>query len=77
MKVKIYGAGSIGNHLANASRSLGWEVDICDIDEKALKKGAIIISETNKNYKYDKYLNQYISTQKKYSNTLITFFKFL
>ena len=47
------------------------------LDEKALKKGAIIISETNKNYKYDEYLNQYISTQKKYGNTLITFFKFL
>ena len=47
------------------------------LDEKALKEGAIIISETNKNYKYDKYLNQYISTQKKYGNTLITFFKFL
>ena len=47
------------------------------LDEKALKKGAIIISETNKNYKYDKCLNQYISTQKKYGNTLITFFKFL
>ena len=47
------------------------------LDEKALKKGAIIISETNKYYKYDKYLNQYISTQKKYGNTLITFFKFL
>jgi 16S rRNA (guanine966-N2)-methyltransferase len=30
------------------------------LDEKALKKGAIIVSETNKNYKYDKYLNQYI-----------------
>ena len=47
------------------------------LDEKALKKGAIIVSETNKNYKYDKYFNQYISTQKKYGNTLITFFKFL
>ena len=47
------------------------------LDEKALKKGAIIVSETNKNYKYDKYLYQYISTQKKYGNTLITFFKFL
>ena len=45
--------------------------------QKALKKGAIIVSETDKNYKYDKYLNQYISTQKKYGNTLITFFKFL
>ena len=47
------------------------------LDEKALKKGAIIVSETDKNYKYDKYLNQYISTQKKYGNTLITFLKFL
>lgn len=36
MKVKIYGAGSIGNHLAYASRSLGWEVHLCDIDEAAL-----------------------------------------
>ena len=47
------------------------------LDEKALKKGAIIVSETDKNYKYDKYLNQYISIQKKYGNTLITFLKFL
>ncbi len=47
------------------------------LDEKALKQGAIIISETDRNYKYDKYLNRYISTQKKYGNTLITFFKFL
>jgi len=46
------------------------------LNEKALKKDAIIVSETNKNYKYDRYLNQYISTQKKYGNTLITFFKF-
>ena len=46
------------------------------LNEKALKKGAIIISETNKNYKYDKYLDQFILTQKKYGNTLITFLKF-
>ena len=32
MRVKIYGAGSIGNHLANASRKLNWEVDIYDIN---------------------------------------------
>lgn len=38
MKVKIHGAGSIGNHLANASRTLGWDVDICDIDPKALER---------------------------------------
>jgi len=38
MKVKIFGAGSIGNHLANASRSLGWSVDLCDVDEAALAR---------------------------------------
>jgi len=38
MKVKILGAGSIGNHLANASRAMGWSVDICDIDPKALDR---------------------------------------
>ena len=37
-RVKIYGAGSIGNHLAQASRSLGWDVDICDIDAAALER---------------------------------------
>ena len=35
-KVKVYGAGSIGNHLAQASRRMGWSVDICDIDNDAL-----------------------------------------
>lgn len=38
MKVKIYGAGSIGNHLSHASRSLGWSVDLCDIDAAALAR---------------------------------------
>lgn len=37
-KVKIYGAGSIGNHLAHASIRMGWDVDICDIDKAALKR---------------------------------------
>jgi len=37
-KVKIYGAGSIGNHLANASRSIGAKVDIVDSDPAALKR---------------------------------------
>jgi predicted dehydrogenase len=37
-KVKVYGAGSIGNHLANASRRMGWKVDICDIDPQALRR---------------------------------------
>lgn len=38
MKIKIYGAGSIGNHLANASRALGYAVDLCDIDPAALER---------------------------------------
>jgi predicted dehydrogenase len=37
-RVKILGAGSIGNHLAHASRSVGWSVDICDIDPSALDR---------------------------------------
>jgi predicted dehydrogenase len=38
MKVKVHGAGSIGNHLSHASRSLGWSVDLCDIDPNALQR---------------------------------------
>ncbi|KKN62283.1 hypothetical protein LCGC14_0513430 [marine sediment metagenome] len=37
-KVKILGAGSIGNHLAHACRTKGWSVLICDIDKKALER---------------------------------------
>ena len=37
-KVKIFGAGSIGNHLGNASRTKGWDVTICDIDQAALDR---------------------------------------
>lgn len=37
-KVKIFGAGSIGNHLSNASRSMGWQVDLCDVDPAALAR---------------------------------------
>ncbi len=36
--VKIFGAGSIGNHLAHASRLLGWEVHLCDVDARALAR---------------------------------------
>lgn len=38
MKIKIFGAGSIGNHLSHASRSLGWSVDLCDIESTALDR---------------------------------------
>jgi predicted dehydrogenase len=37
-RVKILGAGSIGNHLAHASRRLGWEVALCDVDPAALQR---------------------------------------
>ena len=36
--VKIYGAGSIGNHLAQASRRKGWDVVIADVDSLALER---------------------------------------
>jgi predicted dehydrogenase len=38
MKVKIYGAGSIGTHLAQASRRMGWSVAIVDPDKEALRR---------------------------------------
>lgn len=37
-KVKIIGAGSIGNHLSNASRAKGWDVTLCDVDPAALER---------------------------------------
>jgi predicted dehydrogenase len=38
MKLKVHGAGSIGNHLSHAARSLGWSVDLCDIEPAALAR---------------------------------------
>jgi len=37
-KVKIYGAGSIGNHLAHACRCKNWDVTLCDIDMDSLER---------------------------------------
>lgn len=37
-RIKIFGAGSIGNHLANASRRMGWEVTVCDVSSAALER---------------------------------------
>ena len=36
--VRIYGAGSIGNHLANICRSKCWNVTVCDVDSSALER---------------------------------------
>ena len=38
MRVKIIGAGSIGNHLAHASRQCGHDVVLCDVDPDALSR---------------------------------------
>lgn len=38
MNVKIISAGSIGNHLLQASRRMGWDVVVTDIDPKALER---------------------------------------
>jgi predicted dehydrogenase len=37
-KVRIFGAGSIGNHLAYGCRRKGWSVEICDVDRQALER---------------------------------------
>jgi predicted dehydrogenase len=37
-KVKVLGAGSIGNHLSNAARAMGWSVDLVDPDPAALER---------------------------------------
>lgn len=38
MKVKVIGAGSIGNHLTQAARRMGWEVTVVDRDPEALAR---------------------------------------
>jgi predicted dehydrogenase len=38
LRIKIIGAGSIGNHHAHAARALGWSVVVCDTDAAALRR---------------------------------------
>ena len=38
MRIKIFGAGSIGNHMAHAFRTLDFEVSIFDNDIDALER---------------------------------------
>ncbi len=47
-KIKILGAGSIGNHLTNAARAMGWSVDLCDIDPRALDRARTQHKQLNK-----------------------------
>jgi len=37
-RIWIVGAGSIGNHIANASRTRGWDVTMIDVDPAALRR---------------------------------------
>ena len=46
--LKIYGAGSIGNHLAHAARSKQWDVTICDIDVALIGQNEIYPSRYGK-----------------------------
>lgn len=38
MNIKIFGAGSIGNHLSQAARRMGWNVTVVDTDPAALQR---------------------------------------
>lgn len=38
MQIKIFGAGSAGNHLSQACRRMGWQVTVVDIDQSALER---------------------------------------
>lgn len=38
VRVKIVGAGSIGNHLSHACRAQGYDVSLCDRDPEALRR---------------------------------------
>lgn len=38
MNVKVIGAGSIGNHLTQAARRMGWHVTVVDRDQAALDR---------------------------------------
>ena len=39
MKARIFGAGSIGNHLSNALRNFNYKVEVIDIDKNATSIG--------------------------------------
>ena len=38
MKIQIFGAGSIGNHLSHAARQLNYDVQVVDINQEALDR---------------------------------------
>ena len=38
MKARVFGAGSIGNHITNALKNINYEIEVVDIDELALSR---------------------------------------
>lgn len=60
MKVKVYGAGSIGNHLTQASRRMGWDVTVVERDQAALDRMKNDIYPTRYGA-WDEEIKQYIS----------------
>lgn len=61
-KVKILGAGSIGNHLSHASRKLEWKVDLCDVDPAALERTKTQIYPTRYG-RWDEEIQLYLAHQ--------------
>lgn len=62
MQVKIIGAGSIGNHLTQAARRMGWAVTVVDADSKALTRMREDIYPTRYG-KWDPEIRQYVAGQ--------------
>lgn len=38
MKARVFGAGSIGNHITNALKNIDYEIEVVDIDKAALSR---------------------------------------
>lgn len=62
MQVKIIGAGSIGNHLTQAARRMGWAVTVVDADPKALTRMREDIYPARYG-KWDPEIKQYVAGQ--------------
>ncbi len=60
MNVKVFGAGSIGNHLTQASRRMGWNVTVVDRDQAALDRMKNDIYPTRYG-SWDEGIKQYIA----------------
>ncbi len=60
MNAKVIGAGSIGNHLAQAARRIGWKVTVTDRDQAALQRMREDIYPTRYG-KWDSSIKQFVA----------------